>query len=464
MARSKGVVELKLANIEKVNATLSQMQSKLGNIVGKFSSLNDSLKQLNASMRSLNKSLSKLVAGIKEVKTTGNKKLNDAKIQKILSDIDHDKAKIQKLQAQADDGNNLTSSKVHQAGIANLVALQNSQSLQALRQVQTQLAQFRLQKAQTAAAPKVAKNLPPFGVNSIFYSAFTGSFSHMMSKIAVNALFKIMKTIPNFFDKISAVLGGSLGAVGAALLGATAAIIGLTVAVGFATKSYLDSASRSRLIGQGAGVTLMADRLANALGLDQNKVASDISNTGGGWDVFLDKLDYLRDIQDPYLRKTAAKTMGLEDYLGVSELPLSKFQSLRTPREAGASSKMEILLSQIWSSIKYDVTSILQSLRTLLLPVLAILSGVLSLIAVAFNGIQVVLDTLASLLESLMSLLGFNQLNEAAKDLKDAAKGLDKLSKEGIYGSQEGAGRFGRQVHRPDVADFNWQVTYGMGL
>lgn len=464
MARSKGVVELQLANVEKVNKMLSEMKAKLTSITGKFSSLNDSLKQLNTSMRSLNRSLSKLVDGIKAVKTAGNDQLNDAKIQKLLSDISHNKAKINKLQAQADDGSNLASAKVANLQIAGRIALANGQSGQALKQVQLQLAQLRLQKAQANAAPKPVKNTPPFGLNSILYSAFTGSFSHMVSKVAVNMMFKVMKNMPVIFDKISAVLGGSLTAVSASILGAIAAIVGLTVAVGMATKAYLDSASRSRIIGQGAGVTKMADLLAGALGLDANKVATDVSNTGGGWDVFMDKLDYIRQIQDPYLRKTAAKTMGLEDYLGVGDLSADRFRNLQNPESAEASTRIETLLAEIWMSLRYDITSILQSLKTLLVPIVAVVSGILTFVTTMIANVQGVLDFFAKVLEWILAKLGLKELANAARDLKSAAKGLDKLAKEGIYGAQDGSSRFGRQAHRPDVADFNWQVSYGMGL
>ena len=277
----------------------------------------------------------------------------------------------------------------------------------------------------------------PQDAYSMLFSVFSGAPRNVAAKLGTNLLRSLNVSVASLF-KFATIAGVAYFAISELVKAFSA---GITVFNSFAASNL----SMKYATGSNSANQSAATNIANALGLDPNKVASDIQNTPGGYREFMYKLEAIRNATGE-TRRLLANRFNMQDYQAISEFSTSDMNQIKNlssyPESNKAISEANVKLNSMWADSMHELKEAFSGLLLVVKGVIVVIVWLSVTFFAVFNRIVEYLQVAQNAFEKWFNKLfhgklndSADKLNNASKELKDAAIGI----KEGIYGGGERA-------------------------
>lgn len=273
----------------------------------------------------------------------------------------------------------------------------------------------------------------PQDAYSMLFSVFSGAPRNVGAKLATNYL--------RGLNLSTAALFRFATIAGLAYFGLSYFIKGIMMAVDELNYRVSNTYALLNATGGSNANSQSAKNIANALGLDSNKVANDIQNMPGGYREFMYKLEAIRNATGE-TKRLLANRFAMQDYQNADIFTNSEWSDLQ--KENKSTDKFRLLgeantrLNLQWKSAMDTLSETFSTL------VIVVKASVVTFVWLATRMLAFsnLLGELGAKVAMWLKNFFHVKLNDAAdklgsasKDLKDAAIGI----KEGIYGGGERA-------------------------
>ena len=277
-------------------------------------------------------------------------------------------------------------------------------------------------------------------------SGFSAKFWNAQVKFGSGSMATIGKLVRGFQAALAVM--GPVGLAVGAVVGVFSLLTSVLSKVIGLVYSFVNELTRLNTLSLG-GKQKYIDRatyLGQYLGKNREDVMRDAMNFKGGPEVFYKLIQQLRAIPDENAANEFAKSVGLQDYLGVRQMSNTRFNEAMNNKGTSLTNGLTPLLKSVLDEMAVNFRIIVDGLKQfasmllVLLPHFWALGLYLKYLANIMRGVNIALTHFYEWLRKIL------HIQDASKEQKDAAKKLgvaaDKLiDAAGYYG---GGQRFAR--------------------